>query len=148
MAIGTNDLIDKFGTQDTVTTTGGSTADGAFTNAGTWTNDDDAPMAAITFRPTFSVAPDTGSYVGLYAQLEDVQSTNDDEVPSASFLHTFLGDFPVDDVTSAQTITIRVALPNAKTSQVYDFYIENRAGQTISVNWELYVTPIAQGPAA
>lgn len=146
MAISTDATIEFFGTQDTVTTTGGSTADAAFTSAGTWTNDDDAPMAVFVFRPTFSVAPDTNSFVNLYARLTDVQSTNDTEVPSASFLSHFLAAMPVDDVTSAQTIVVRAVLPNTKTSQAYTFYIENRAGQTISANWSLYVTPLTFGP--
>lgn len=148
MAIGTNDAINKFGTQDTVTSTGASTANGAFTSAGTWTNDDDAPMASAVATFTFSVAPTAGTSVALYTRLTDIDGTTDQDAPDANFQHTYLGSFPVNDVTSAQTIAIDVALPNTVTSQIHDFYIENNAGQTISANWTIKVTPKTIGPAA
>lgn len=148
MAIGADDAIHKFGTQDTVTTTGASTASGSFTSAGTWANDDDAPMATAVGVFTFSVAPAANSAINLFAKLDDIQSTNDQDAPDANYPHTFLGTFPLNDVTTAQYIAIEIPLPNTKTSQVYDFYIENQGGQTISANWSLYVTPKTIGPHA
>jgi len=149
MTISTGALIDFFGTQDTVTGSTSSVANSAFSVSGdvsTWTNDDDAPVASVVLSCTFSVAPTTGTSVNLYGRLMNVVSTSDQEAPSASFLHTHLGSFPVDDVTSAQIIAIDVTLPNTKTSQEYDFYIENRSGQTMSAGWNLYVTPKTIGP--
>lgn len=149
MAIGTNSAIHFFGTQDTVTSTGASTADGVFTSAGTWTNDDDAPMAAVTGVFTFATAPDANSVINLYARMDNIDgSTGDQDAPDANYQHTFLGSFPLNDVTSAQNIAIQAALPNNYTSQVYNFYIENKGGQTISVNWSLLVTPMTIGPHA
>lgn len=78
----------------------------------------------------------------------NIQSTNDQNEPEADFLHKFLGSFPVENVTSAQYVAIDVRLPNTKTSQEYDFYIENQTGQTISAGWDLYVTPKTIGPHA
>ncbi|MCK4501121.1 hypothetical protein KAU11_11540 [Candidatus Babeliales bacterium] len=149
MAIDTDDAIDKFGTQDAVTTTGASTADDAFTSAGSWTNDDDAPSASAVGTFTFATAATAGTVVNLYARLMNIQSTNDQEVPDANYQNTYMGSFPVNDgSTSPQYIAIDIYLPNTMTSQVYDFYIENKAGQTISANWSLHITPKSIGPHA
>jgi len=151
MAISTDSLIEFFGTQDTVTSSSSSVTDGSFSVAGditTWTNDDDAPMASVVLEATYSSAPDANSVVNLYARLMNIQSTNDQDAPDANFQHVYLGTFPLNDVTSAQYIPIDVKLPNTKTSQEYDFYIQNEAGQTLSAGWDLYVTPKTYGPHA
>ena len=148
MAIGTDAAIEFFGTQDAVTTTGASTADGVVTSAGSWTNDDDAPMASAVLNVNYSVAPTAGTAVNLYARIMNVQSTNDPEAPATTYLNTFIGAFPVNAVTTSQFYAIEVALPNTATSQVYDFYIENQTGQTIPVNWGLWITPKTIGPHA
>ena len=151
MAIGTDAAVEFYGTQDTVTSSSSSVASGAFSVSGditTWTNDDDAPQAAVVFEGTYSTAPDANSYVNLYARLMNVQSTNDQDAPDANFPHFYLGSFPLNDVTSAQYCVIEVDLPNTKTSQEYDFYIENEGGQTLSSGWDLYVTPKTLGPHA
>ena len=149
MAIGTDSAVEFFGTQDKITGSGGTVVDGAFGAAATtWTNDDDAPMASIVLEVTYSSAPDANSSVNLYARPLDIQSTNDGGVPDANFGHVYLGSFPLNDVTSAQYIAIDIRLPNTKTSQEYNFYIENNGGQTISPTWDLYVTPKTIGPHA
>lgn len=151
MAIGTDAVIEFFGTQGTVTSSSSAVTDGSFSVAGditTWTNNDDAPIAAVVFEGTYSVAPDANSSVNLYARLMNVQSTNDQEAPDANYQHTYLGSFPLNDVTTAQYTSIVVTLPNGKTSQEYDFYIENNGGQTLSAGWDLYVTPKTYGPHA
>lgn len=149
MAIGTDSAIEFFGTQDTVTSSSSAVTDGSFSVAAdvtTWTNDDDAPRASVTFEGTYSSAPTAGSYVDLYARLLNVQSTNDAPEPDTNFFHYYLGSFALNDQTAAQYITIDVDLPNGKTSQEYDFYIQNNGGQTVSAGWDLYVTPKTIGP--
>jgi len=151
MAIGAGTAIEFFGTQDTVTSSSSAVVNGAFSvaaDAPTWTNDDDAPVAAVILSATFSVAPTANSIVNLFARMMNVQSTNDQDVPDANFTHTYLGSFPLNNVTSTQFIAIDVTLPNTKTSQEYDFYIQNSGGQTISAGWGLYVTPKTIGPHA
>jgi len=151
MAISTDSAIEFFGTQDTLGTSSASVADNAFSIASdlsTWTNDDDAPMASVTGTFTCSVAPDAYTGLNLYLRLLNTVSTNDSDVPDANFQHTFAGHFPLNDVTSAQYVTIDIALPNGKTSQEYEFYIENKAGQTVSAGWDIYVTPKTIGPHA
>lgn len=151
MEIGADSLVEFFGTQDTVTSGSSSVTDGSFSVAGditTWTNDDDAPMASVVFEGTYSVSPTASSSVNLYARLMNIQSTNDQNAPDANFQHVYLGSFPLNDVTTAQYTAIDVRLPNTKTSQEYEFYIENNGGQTLSAGWDLYVTPKTYGPHA
>lgn len=149
MAIETNSAIHFFGTQDTLGTSSAAVADDAFSIAGdlsTWTNDDDAPMASVTLLANFSVAPTANTVCNLYLRPLDVQSTNDGTVPDANFQHMYAGSFPLNDSTVAQYITIDIALPNAYTSQQYEFYIENKSGQSLPASWDLYVTPKTIGP--
>ena len=151
MAIGTDALVEFYGTQDTLGTSSATVADAAFSIAGdlsTWTNDDDAPMASITALLDWSVAPDDSSGVTLYCRLLNTVSTNDSDVPDANFTHIYLGRFPANNVTTNQYITIDVSLPNGKTSQEYEFYIQNNTGQTIQAGWDIYITPKTFGPHA
>ena len=151
MAIGTDAAIEFFGTQDTLGTSSATVADDAFSIAGdlsTFTNDDDAPMASVTALIDYSVAPDVNSAVNLYLRLLNVQSTNDADVPDANFQHFYVGSFPVNDVTTNQYITIDINFPNGKSSQEYEFYIENKTGQTIQAGWDIFVTPKTIGPHA
>ena len=151
MAIGTGSLVEFFGTQDTLGTSSATVADAAFSIAGdlsTWTNDDDAPRASVTALIDFAVTPTASSVVNLYLRPLNTQSTNDQEIPDANFTHTYVGSFPVNDVTTNQYITIDISLPNAYTSQQYEFYIENKTGQTIQAGWDIYVTPKTYGPHA
>ena len=151
MAITTNSLIEYFGTQDTVTSGSAAVTDAAFSAQSdivTWVNDDDAPMASVTLSGTYSVAPTANTGVTLYARPLNTVTTNDGDTPDANFTHIYLGRFPLNDVTSAQYITIDVVLPNSKSSQEYEFYIKNDAGQTLGAGWNLYVTPKTYGPHA
>jgi len=152
MAIGTDSAVEFFGTQDDLDSTSASVADGAFsiaTDVAQWTNDDDAPAASITLLCDWNTTgPDANSIINLYAKLHNVQSTNDGEVPDANHRHVYIGAFPLNDVLTNQYITIDVALPNYMTSSVYEFFIENRSGQTLQAGWILYVTPKTIGPHA
>jgi hypothetical protein len=154
MAIGTNDLIDVFGTQDTITTgTPAQIANAAFSVAGdvgTWTNDDDAPLAAFQLKCQWATATGVANKrVNLYARLLNIDSTNDAVAPSTSRKWQPIGAFTVYALATGTDYYFDsgiVRLPNAKTSQEYEFYLENLTGQTISNNWELKVTPMSQGP--
>lgn len=151
MAIGTDAFIEFFGTQDSLDDTSGSVADGAFSVAGdllTWTNDDDAPFAAIVFEGDFAAAVDANSVVELYAQMLNVVSTSDEEIPDANNLSGFLGTFGLNDVATAMFKQIVVKLPNGKTSAEYQFFIRNASGQSLDAGWDLHPTPIAIGPHA
>ena len=156
MAIATNDVIDKFGTQDTVTTgTPGSVATGAFSVAGDvaeWTNDDDAPLAC--FALTCQWATVTGianKRVNLYARVQNIDGTSDPGAPSANRKWTPIGAFMVYAAATSTNYLFDSGpcrLPNAAADQVFEFYIENQTGYSISSGWSLKVTPMSQGPAA
>ena len=151
MAIATGAAVEFFGTQDTLGTSSAAVANAAFSIAGdlsTWTNDDDAPQASVTLLCNFSVAPTANSSLNLYVRLLNVQSTNDNPEPDANFQHRYVGSFPLNDSTVAQYISIDISLPNAYTSQQYEFYVENQAGQSLPAGWDIYVTPKTIGPHA
>ncbi len=151
MAITTDSAIEVFGTQDTIGTSSSAVADAAYSVAAdlsTWTNDDDAPVASVTLLANFSVAPTANTNINLYLRLLNVQSTNDADVPDANFQHVYAGSFPLNDVTTAQYITIDIVLPNGKTSQEYEFYVENLSGQSLPAAWDIFVTPKTIAPHA
>lgn len=158
MAIGTNDLIDKFGTQDTVTVGTGTSAvtNGSFSAAadvvaGGWTNDDDAPLGAFVLTCQFATLPVANSAIELFARVLNIDGTNDQPQPDSNYAPDLLGRFFIDAGTAANTdmtLPCLAALPNVASSQVYEFYLKNVTGQTISAGWVLKVTPITQGPRA
>lgn len=153
MAIGTNDLKEKFGTQDLVSAGSPAAILAAAVSASTdvvsggWTNDDDAPTGEFVLKCTFATAPTALKAINLYARPMNLEGTNDPPQPDATYKHEFIGLFLVDGVTTAQTLRAVASLANLITSQIWEFYIENKAGQTISAGWALYVTPVTVGPA-
>lgn len=151
MAISTDSLIRFFGTQDTLGTSSSAVTDTSFSVAGdlsTWTNDDDAISATAILTVNYSVAPDVNTSIPIYARLLNIQSTNDADIPDANNRNVLVGEFAVNDVTTAQYIPIEIYLIAAVTSQDYEFYIENLTGQSIPAGWDLFVGPTALGPHA
>lgn len=155
MTIATNDTIWKFGTQDEVTTgTPSTVANDAFSDSddtANWTNDDDAPWASATLKFQFDTTFPTVGFIGLYATLKDVQSTND-ELDDSDGYH-FLGTFKIPYGSTADTDYYAnipmIELPQAGASQVILFKIKNEGtGQTIGTAWQLWITPRTYGPHA
>jgi len=151
MAIGTDTAIHFFGTADTLGTTPATVVNGAVSLASDlseWTNDDDAPMAAVILEFETDTTGTAGTTIDLYIQQMNVISTNDEEAPDVTnFLHTFAGSFYHNNPSVAvQYAVVHVALPNVKTSSVYNFYIVNNTGQTIADTWDLTVVPYTIGP--
>jgi hypothetical protein len=56
--------------------------------------------------------------------------------------------FPLNDVTGAQFIPIEIALPNVGAGQVWQPFIQNNGGQSMSAGWDIHITPKAIGPHA
>ncbi len=151
MAITTDAAIEFFGTEDDLESSAATVADGAFSVVGdltAWTNDDDAPMASVALEFDYATNPDANSSISLFAALQNIESTNDQIPPTANFLHTYLGAFPVDANTTIQYVAIDINLPNNYTSQLYHFFIQNNTGQTIQASWTMHVTPKTIGPHA
>ena len=154
MAIGADSAIEFYGTQDTLGNTTSAVTDASFSDGtndlNAWTNDDDAPLAAFVLEFTTATTGTANTTVDLYARLLNIDDgTGDAEVPDANFGHIYLGSFPHNNPsTSLQIASFKTGLPNTKTSQTYNFYIQNNTAQTISAGWELHVTPITYGPHA
>ena len=158
MAISTDSIIDFLGTQDTVSAGGGTSAvvDAAFSASGdaaTWTNDDDAELA--TFVLTFQYPSGTidGNGIHLFARLMNIDGTADEPQPDTGWEEHLLGTFVTDTGLAATTnnslsLGYDVQLPNMYTSQVYEFYVKNDCGVTMTAGWTLKITPKAKGPHA
>ena len=149
MAIPSNAVVEYFGTQAVLGTTSATISNDSFSTSSDlafWTNTDNAPSASVTLACTFLANPSTFNYINLYARLLDVQGTNDNVISDAGLLHSYVGQFPVDNTSAAQYITIDIRLPNAGPSQKYEFYLSNKAGQSVSAGWDLFVTPKTLGP--
>ena len=153
MAIGTNDTIVKFGTLDDLDSTSGTVANNAYSVAGdlaAWTNDDDAPMATMVGLFTFGTAPTASTTIDLFCRLLNIaDTTKDTQTPTDDQPVIYLGSYVLDNVTTEQVLSIDIHLPNAKSSQEYEFYIKNNGtGQTLSSGWSLQITPKTYGPSA
>lgn len=147
MAIGTDAAIEFFGTQDTVTSSESALNDATFSAGQSWTNDDDAPFAVVILDATWATAPTANSAVELYARRMNIaDTTGDEETPDSNKKDSWVGTFYPNDVTSGQYLSADIRLNNVYTSQVYEFFIYNDTGQTISANWDLHVTPKTIGP--
>jgi len=156
MAIGTDSTIHFFGTQDSVddgsTSAISNTAFSVAADITDWTNDDDAPLATFVLKFQYPSGTIVADGIHLFAKLNNIDSTNDEDVPSASYPHHYLGTFVTDGGLSAtvdQYIGLGpVALPNQYTSQSYSFYIQNDTNVTVSASWTLKITPMTLGPHA
>ncbi len=151
MTIGTDAAIGFVGTQDTLGTSSSAVADDAFSIAGdlsTWTNDDDAISANMVLLVNYSVAPDPNSVVNIYLRPLNIQSTNDATVPDANFQDVYVASAPLNDSTVAQYIPFSIDLFRTmyQTSQDYEFYVENKAGQSLPAGWDIFPLPTAIGP--
>lgn len=157
MTIGTDDAIDKFGTQDTVTAGGGTSAvaAGAYSASGDvvsggWTNDDDAPTAGFVLTTAAGQSAWTaGDTVSLFARLMNVNGTADAPQTDANYPHIYVGKFKMDAASGTQDVALidgDTPLPNQYASQVYEFYIRNNGAVSLAAGWTLKVTPKAIGP--
>lgn len=158
MAITTDDVILKFGTQDEQTTgTPSTVTNDAFSDNNdtitSWTNDDDSPLGGAVLKIQFDTTMPTVGSVGLYAKMFDVQSTNDVPDPDANFEHLYVGTFPIDFGQSADTDFYTVIpmfqMPMLASSQGIQWFLKNQGtSQTIGVSWQLWITPVTHGPHA
>lgn len=144
--------IDLFDSQVLVSNaTTGSVAVNAFSVVGdvptpNWTNADDAKEAAIILEGAFATAPTNFEIVNLYVRFMAIRSTNNSTQPSITFPYSYVGAFFISPVTTSQTTPpLIISLDNTKTSQDYQFYIENKTSAVLNANWALYATPRGVG---
>lgn len=158
MAIGTGAVIDFFGTQDTISAGGGTSAvtDTSFSATGDtieWTNDDDAIKAGLVLTFQYPSGTIDNNGVHLYMTLRNINSTADEPESDSGFENHYVGTFPTDSGLAATTdndLTLghNIELPNQYTSQVYKFFIKNDCGVTMTAGWTLKITPVSPGPHA
>lgn len=156
MTIGTNDLVDKFGSQASVDD--GSTssiANSAFSVAAditAWTNSDDVPCATFVLKCQWATVTSVANKaINIYARPINIQSTNDPVAPGTNRLAQCIGSFTVYAASTGTDYFFDspiCRLPNQKSGQEYEFYLENLTGQTISSSWAMWITPMTQGPKA
>lgn len=154
MAIDQDTAIWAFGTQDEVTVASPSAIDGnngisTTSDINEWTNDDDASLVIVVVNVTYAAVPDSGT-LDLYYTINEVQSTNDEPTMDSAYTgHLFDSQTP-DEVTSSQYLTFGpTQLKAVKTSQPYQFYLQNSQGDAahdISSGWSMWVTPISYKP--
>ena len=159
MAIGSNSAVYFYGTEDTVTAGGGTSAvtNTSFSASGDvvsggWTNDDDAPLADFVLKFQYPSGTIVADGIHLYARLINIDSTNDEPQTDSGWSQHYLGTFVTDTGQAATTDTYysltNVALPNKETSQEYEFYVENQTDVTMTAGWTLKITPKTMGPHA
>lgn len=157
MAISTNDAIRKYGTQDTVSAGGGTSAvsSGAYSASGdaaTWTNDDDSDQASAVLTFQYPSGTITTGGVQLLCRLLNINGTTDEPALTTNWRGHFLANFVTGTGMSATTDYALESgpfiLPSAKSSQEYEFYVLNSCGVTMSAGWTLKITPVADGPKA
>jgi len=156
MTIGANDTILKFGTKDDVTdgATQAVSDDAYSVDQADWTNDDDAPMVSVVFQGQYpSGTLDAAPFIAIYAQLLNVDGTDDEAVPDSGYPGHYLGNLDIDSGLAAVTNTWAAGGPFAlpaptKSSQEYRFNFHNNTGVTISAGWTLDVIPLTLGPHA
>ena len=146
MAFTTGATINEFEAQQNLGDSSVARATGGFslsTDLLQYTNTVNALEANMVLTATFASPPTANTSVSLFARLISVQSTNSEQVPDANFQETFLSAFALNDAAGLQAKAVDISLPNSKSGQVYEFYVQNNAGQTMSAGWALHITPKA-----
>ena len=149
MAITTG--VDSFGTQDTVSAGGGTSAvaDGNFSATGDtieWTNDDNARKASCLLIFQYPSGSINSDGVHLYMTLRNIDGTGDEPETDTNFESHYVGTFDTDAglaATTDQALTLGhdIDLPNQYASQVYKPFIKADCGVTLTAGWELKITP-------
>lgn len=102
------------------------------------------PDARFVLTCTFSTAPVKNGQIALFARELDIDGTLDADVPEFGRPGRFIGNFFVNNTTSAQTLTLTaIDLPLKA-----DYYLCNtNTGQSMNAGWKLTVQPRTYAPA-
>ena len=157
MAIDTDDLIDKFGaasvTEITDSVNISAVNAGAFSTAGatsdvtTWTNSENVREARLVIKLDFATNPVADEKCYFHMRRLNIQSTNDEEEPSANYDGAFVGSVEVAASTSDQWFVIDIPLVNVVASQEYDLYMYNDTSANTTALWQVWIMDITTGPA-
>ncbi len=139
MAINTGAALVEYGAQTEVISDTSVIADAAF-NAGTVTalvQTDFCPLADAVLTVTLAVAPAAGAAIHLYRRDMAIDGANNAPVPDANFKNIYLGSFPLDLVSTTQSLK----LTDVPLTINQEFYLENDAVQSTSGTTSLKITP-------
>lgn len=150
----TNETKVFLGTVRVLEASGASITNGSVVQADDASNNRDSgsdgvgyPDAEFYLSCTFATAPTEGAVLSLYARPLDIDGTNDSEVPEATRPTIFIGNFVVNNVTSAQYLPLQ-GMYARDIPKLADYYIHNNGtGQTVSSGWKLQLVPRTRGPA-
>lgn len=136
------------GTPVTLEANGSAITDGAVVQADDATYDTTSAGAGfahieLAVTLTFSVAPVVNSVIEVLARAMDIDGTSDAPAPTATYRNRKVGFLVVKDVTSVQTLICLCE----RVPKLGEYYLSNRAGQTVSAGWTAKATPIAYKPA-
>ncbi len=146
-----NETIAAWGTEKTLEANGGSCANGAVIIA------DDATYSVVSDGANYpdaefvlvcqwaTVTSIENKAIVLLARDLDIDSTNDQSAPTATFNHRFIGSFIIADGTSATNQYFKLTTQDVP--KLAQYYLLNQSGQTISAGWTLKVTPKTYKPA-
>lgn len=145
-----NEMIVVWGTPKTLEANGASITNNTIAQA----NDADYsvsadgssyPDALFVLAATFGTSPTEGTAISLYARPLNIDGTADSEVPEVTRPTRFVGNFIVNNVSTAQYMSFVADDVPAEAS----YYLHNNGtGQTLSSGWTLKVTPRTYKPAA
>ena len=150
MALSAGSAIEVFDTTTDVSNTSAAVNATTYSVVGditAFTNSDEAALFSAILECKFTTTqPADDDTITLYARPINILTTNDAPVPSAEYRHTYIGDFPIDDATAADTLMYLplagLKFPNVKANTEFEFYIYNNTDQTITSGWKLHITPM------
>jgi len=154
MAISTDAAVEFFGTTDAVddgsTSAVNDNAMSAAADISAWTNDDDALGVMLILRWQYPSGTIDGD-ISIHVRPINVDGTDDPPVPTTTDPKGFGGSFEISTGQSATTDTVYpLYVPlrtfSTKTSQEYEFYLQNQSGVQMSANWDLDIIPKTVGP--
>lgn len=126
----------------TLEASGASAASNAFAAADDTSlavaNHNGYPWADFALTCGFGAAVAPGTFIALYRQDMDIDSTADAPAPATTYKHTFVGQFALP---SGQSASATYPLSNVPLSAVCKFSIENGTAQNLSAGWVLKATP-------
>lgn len=147
-----NEAIAVWGTEKTLEANGGSIASAAVTIA------DDATYGIVADGASYpdaefvlvcqwaTVTSIENKSIALLARDLDIDSTNDQFAPTATFNHRFIGAFNISAGSANTNQYFKLTAQDVP--KLAQYYLLNQSGQTISAGWTLKVTPKTYKPAA
>jgi len=139
------------GTPKTLEANGASTANNAITAAddasyGIVADGASFPDAKFVLAFAYTTPPTENAEITLVARPLNIDSTNDTDVPEATFIPYWIGSFLVNNVGSSTVQYSELVAYDVPWEASY-YILNNATGQTINAGWTLKVTPFSRKAA-